>query len=462
MDHLERGSLQLDAIQLIVLDEADRMLDMGFRDDIASILQQVPAERQTAFFSATMPSSVEQLVKRYTRNPEWVRLETRAEAAPNIEQVYYEVAHSSRSNALCRILESSDLRFGIVFCATKNTVDTVSEQLMSAGYRADRLHGDMSQAMRERVLNRFRDRKLEFLVATDVAARGIDVDDVEAVINYDLPRDAEDYVHRIGRTGRAGRSGKAISLATAREVYTLRRIQRLTQVQIRRENVPSAAAAAQFRAQSLTQKTIALLQSANFTPDTQNISLLSEQPYPKETIIGALLHLLVNGNSVQPSQPNPADTRTSSDGTETRAPRNRDFGYRDGGPRARQNHPRSEERAEPRERGPREYVPRRSFDTPDGQRRGPYGEGQAAFQKKRPLEKSKPAIEQRARGEAGRPPQNRPGSAGKTWAKGRPPAGKTPPARPPRGGNQPSSPDNSGAGRTQRAPKDKVSRKIDQ
>lgn len=297
MDHLERGSLKLDSIGLVVLDEADRMLDMGFRDDIATILQQVPAKRQTAFFSATMPPSVEHLVSVHTRDPQWIRLETQAEAAPNIEQVYYEVSHTGRIGALCRILEASELRFGIIFCSTKSAVDGVSEHLMANGYRADRLHGDMSQAMRERVLRRFRDRKLEFLVATDVAARGIDVDDVEAVINYDLPRDAEDYVHRIGRTGRAGRSGKAISLATAREIYALRRIQRMTRVNIRRETVPSAKEAAQFRSRSLAQKAVLLAQSGAVSPDPECIALLTAQGHPPETIIAALMHLLIHGDA---------------------------------------------------------------------------------------------------------------------------------------------------------------------
>jgi ATP-dependent RNA helicase DeaD len=313
MDHLERGSLRLDAIRTVILDEADRMLDMGFRDDIATILDQVPEHRQTAFFSATMPPSVEQLIKSYTRQPEWIRLETRAAAAPNIEQVYYEVSHTGRVGALCRILESSDLRFGIIFCSTKTAVDGVSEHLMAIGYRADRLHGDMSQAMRERVLKRFRERKLEFLVATDVAARGIDVDDVEAVINYDLPRDAEDYVHRIGRTGRAGRSGKAITLATARETYALRRIQRMTQVHINQCKLPSAAEASRFRARSITQTAIQLMESNAFSPDAENLALLTGQPFPTERALGALLHLLVHGKNASTTESRANQGRESAD-----------------------------------------------------------------------------------------------------------------------------------------------------
>jgi ATP-dependent RNA helicase DeaD len=296
MDHLERGSLSLEHIRLIVLDEADRMLDMGFRDDIATILQQAPEARQTAFFSATMPSAVEQLIRLHTRDPQWVRLETRAEAAPNIDQSYYDVAHGSRSGALCRVLEATNLRFGIIFCSTKSSVDGVTEHLLSEGYQADRLHGDMSQAMRERVMRRFRDGKLEFLVATDVAARGIDVDDVEAVINYDIPRDPEDYVHRIGRTGRAGRSGKAITFVTSREIYALDRIQRLTRVKIRRERMPTASEAAHRKAEEMAKLASALIQNRKY-PSNNEIAKMLLAEAPAEAAVEALLYLLTNRKS---------------------------------------------------------------------------------------------------------------------------------------------------------------------
>jgi len=297
MDHLERGSLRLDKIKMVILDEADRMLDMGFRDDIATILQQAPETRQTAFFSATMPPSVEQLIKRYTSDPFWVRLETRAEAAPNIDQCYFEVGHGSRVGAVCRVLEAINLRFGIIFCSTKNAVDGVTEHLVAEGYQADRLHGDMSQAMRERVMKRFRDRKLEFLVATDVAARGIDVDDVEVVLNYDLPRDPEDYVHRIGRTGRAGRSGRAISFVTPRETFALERIFRLTRIKIRREKMPTPAEAHLKRMEVLVQTAKTLIADAEVQkPSAAAKALLAEDASP-ELVVEALLHMLTHKRS---------------------------------------------------------------------------------------------------------------------------------------------------------------------
>lgn len=303
MDHLERGSLKLGSIKMVILDEADRMLDMGFRDDIATILQQAPERRQTAFFSATMPPAVEQLIKRYTSTPFWVRLETRAEAAPDIDQCYFEVGHGSRVGALCRVLETTNLKFGIIFCSTKNAVDGVTEHLVGEGYQADRLHGDMSQAMRERVMRRFRERKLEFLVATDVAARGIDVDDVEVVLNYDLPRDPEDYVHRIGRTGRAGRSGRAISFVTPREMFALDRIFRLTKIKIRREKMPTPAEAAQKRSELLVESVKALIETGEVNKESHAAKALLADGTPPEKVVDALLHIITHRRSSGKSAP---------------------------------------------------------------------------------------------------------------------------------------------------------------
>ena len=240
MDHIERKSLRLDQVKMVILDEADRMLDMGFVDDIKTILRQVPEERQTVFFSATIPRPIQQLIKRFTRNPVNVRIEAEAMTVPAIEQVYYEVDRRSKLEVLCRLIDLEDIKLAIIFCATKMMVDELTEHLDARGYGADKLHGDMTQAMRERVMDQFRKRKVEFLVATDVAARGLDVDDIEVVFNYDLPHDGEDYVHRIGRTGRAGKGGKAVTFVAGREIYRLENIQRFTKSRIRREKIPSA------------------------------------------------------------------------------------------------------------------------------------------------------------------------------------------------------------------------------
>src|SRR6266581_7189612 len=241
MDHMRRGTLRLDSVKMAVLDEVDVMLNMGFREDIELILQSVPVERQTVFFSATIPRPIQQLIERYARDPQNIRIEQKALTVPTVEQIYYEVDRRFKIELLTRLIDIHDLKLGIVFCNTKRMVDELVDHLNAQGYSADRLHGDMSQAMRDRVMNKFRKSGLEFLVATDVAARGIDVEDVQVVFNYDLPYDAEDYLHRIGRTGRAGRSGRAISFASGREVFQIRHIERFTKVRITRGKPPTAS-----------------------------------------------------------------------------------------------------------------------------------------------------------------------------------------------------------------------------
>src|SRR5437762_1413531 len=248
MDHMRRGTLRLNSLKLVVLDEVDVMLNMGFRDDIELILQGTPAERQTVFFSATIPSPIQQLIEKYSRNPQSVRIEQKAMTVPTVEQLYYEVDRRFKIELLTRLIDIHDLKLGIIFCNTKRMVDDLVDHLNAQGYSADRLHGDMRQMMRDRVMNKFRKSGLEFLVATDVAARGIDVDDVEVVFNYDMPYDGEDYVHRIGRTGRKGRSGRAISFASGREVFQVPNIERSTTVRSHRAHPPIAGVLDEERA----------------------------------------------------------------------------------------------------------------------------------------------------------------------------------------------------------------------
>ncbi len=292
MDHLERKSLKLEQIKMVILDEADRMLDMGFVDDIKTILRQVPETRQTVFFSATIPRPIQQLIQTFTRNPVNVRVEAEAMTVPAIEQVYYEVDRRSKLEVLCRLIDLEDVKLAIIFCATKMMVDELTEHLIARGYGADKLHGDMTQAMRERVMGRFRKRKVEFLVATDVAARGLDVEDIEIVFNYDLPHDGEDYVHRIGRTGRAGKAGKAVTFVAGREIYRLENIQRFTRSRIRRERIPSAEEVEGKRATAFAEALRETLEKGEYKRHDELLDRLLEQNYSPTDIASALIHLL--------------------------------------------------------------------------------------------------------------------------------------------------------------------------
>ncbi len=296
IDHIERGTLRLDQLRMIILDEADRMLDMGFLEDIRRILAEMPEERQTVLFSATVPAPIRELVKTFTRNPEWIKIKTPELTVPEIEQIWYEVHKRTKVEVLCRLIDMEDIRYAIIFCATKMMVDELVEQLLVRGYMADKLHGDMSQAMRERVMNRFRNRSIEFLVATDVAARGLDVKDIEVVFNYDLPNDGEDYVHRIGRTGRAGSTGRAITFVAGREIYKLQNIIRFTKGKIRRERVPTLEEVEERRASSFFLTLRSTLEENTFKRYDRHVDRLLDQGFQPTDIISALLHLRESEN----------------------------------------------------------------------------------------------------------------------------------------------------------------------
>jgi len=345
MDHLERKSLKLDRIKMVILDEADRMLDMGFVDDIKTILRDVPNERQTVFFSATIPRPIAELIKKFTRNPVNVRIEAEALTVPAIEQIYYEVDRRSKLEVLCRLIDLEDVKLAIIFCATKMMVDELTEHLTARGYGADKLHGDMTQAMRERVMGRFRKKKVEFLVATDVAARGLDVDDIEIVFNYDLPHDGEDYVHRIGRTGRAGKGGKAVTFVAGREIYRLENIQRFTKSRIRRERIPSAEEVEGKRASAFAEALRETLAKGEYKRHDEMLDRFLAQDYSPTDITSALIHLLGedkarSGQSIPEDRPRPDYHRQPDAGARNRRERGRDDYERP--PRAERTGPREE------------------------------------------------------------------------------------------------------------------------
>ena len=242
LDHIGRGSLDLKGVKVVVLDEADEMLDMGFADDLEAILEQLPEERQTALLSATLPPRISAIAERHLREPVRIQIERERAAAgevPRVRQTAYVVQRQYKATALGRILDMENPTSAIVFCRTRTEVDELSEQLTGRGYRAEAIHGGLSQEQRDRVMRRFREGAAELLIATDVAARGLDIQHLSHVINYDVPSDPDAYVHRIGRTGRAGREGVAISLVGPREHRMLKNIERITRQKIQIEPVPT-------------------------------------------------------------------------------------------------------------------------------------------------------------------------------------------------------------------------------
>ena len=239
LDHLHRNTLNLKNVHMVVLDEADEMLDMGFIDDIEAILQNVPEKRQSLLFSATMPEPIKKLTRKYLKNPAFVTIDRENLTVPLIQQYYYEIAQGSKVDALCRILDYENYDSVIIFCRTKRNVDELVANLQTRGYFAESLHGDLTQAQRDKTMKAFRQGDIELLVATDVAARGLDIEQISHVINYDIPQDPEVYVHRIGRTGRAGREGKALTLIAPQEYRHLRMIEKLINTKIKKIPVPS-------------------------------------------------------------------------------------------------------------------------------------------------------------------------------------------------------------------------------
>lgn len=302
MDHMRRKTVKLNDVHMMVLDEADEMLNMGFRDDIETILSGIPEERQTVLFSATMPRPIVDIAKKYQKNAQIVKVVKKELTVPKVEQYYYEVRPKNKSEVLSRLLDIYDPKLSVVFCNTKRGVDTLVEELKGRGYFAEGLHGDMKQQQRDRVMNRFRNGKTEILVATDVAARGIDVDDVEAVFNYDIPQDDEYYVHRIGRTGRAGRKGIAFNFVVGKEVYKLRDIQRYCKTKIIAKKIPSANDVADTKIEKIFGKIDEIIQNEDLSRMIDLIEQkVNEEDYTSIDMAAAFLHAAMGENS-QPEQ----------------------------------------------------------------------------------------------------------------------------------------------------------------
>ena len=272
MDHMRRHTLKLNNIRTVVLDEADEMLNMGFREDIELILSEMPEARQTALFSATMPKAILDITKMYQKpDAVLIQMVKKELTIPLIKQYYYEVPSKSKDEVVCRLLDYYNPKRSLIFCNTKRMVDELSENLKGRGYFAEGLHGDLSQNQRDSVMNLFRNGRVDILIATDVAARGIDVDDVEAVFNYDVPQDIEYYVHRIGRTGRAGRKGRAFTLIVGKEIFKIREIEQTCKTKMKARSIPSAADITAVKAEKVLSKAFEVMQGQDLEKMTKII-----------------------------------------------------------------------------------------------------------------------------------------------------------------------------------------------
>lgn len=265
MDHMRRKTIRCDHIHTVIMDEADEMLNMGFLEDMETILSQLPEERQTVMFSATMPAEIQNIARRFQKEPVTVKVVKKELTVPKVTQYYYEVKPKTKVEVMCRLLDMYAPSLSIAFCNTKRQVDELVQDLQGRGYFAEGLHGDLKQIQRDRVMNSFRSGTTEILVATDVAARGIDVDNVEAVFNYDIPQDDEYYVHRIGRTGRAGKEGIAFSFVVGREVYKLRDIQKYCKTKIIPQAIPSLDDITAIKAEKIMEQVMDLIHDSDLT-----------------------------------------------------------------------------------------------------------------------------------------------------------------------------------------------------
>ena len=289
MDHMRRRTIKAETVQMMVLDEADEMLDMGFREDIETILVKIPEEHQTLLFSATLSPEILDITKRFQRNPEFIKIVRKELTVPNIEQYYFDVKEKTKLDALCRIIDVYDPKLAMVFCNTKKRVDDLVEMLQGRGYFAEGLHGDLKQAQRDKVMQKFRNGTIEILVATDVAARGIDVDDIDVVFNYDVPQDEEYYVHRIGRTGRAGKAGKAFTFCVGKEIYKLRDIMRYTKTKIQQQKLPTLSDVEEMKTNIYLEKIKGIIEEGHLTKYIHLVDRLMEEDYTSIDIAAALL-----------------------------------------------------------------------------------------------------------------------------------------------------------------------------
>lgn len=345
LDHLKRGTLDLSKLSGLVLDEADEMLRMGFIEDVETIMAQIPEGHQTALFSATMPEAIRRITRRFMKEPQEVRIQSSVTTRPDISQSYWTVWGMRKNEALVRFLEAEDFDAAIIFVRTKNATLEVAEALERNGYNSAALNGDMNQALREQTLERLKDGRLDILIATDVAARGLDVERISLVVNYDIPMDSESYVHRIGRTGRAGRAGRALLFVENRERRLLRNIERTMKLTIPEVELPNAELLGKRRLEKFAAKVQQQLESSDLD---QYRALLSKiQPTAEgeeldlETLAAALLKMAQGERTLIVPPDAPMRPKREFRDRDDRGPRDRN----DRGPRGdREDRPRRERR----------------------------------------------------------------------------------------------------------------------
>lgn len=293
IDHINRGTLRLNNVRMVVMDEADEMLNMGFLEDVENILEVIPSEHQTLLFSATMPKPILGLTGRYLKDPEFVKIVHKELTVPAVQQYYVEVREGQKPDVLSRVIDMHGLKLSLVFCNTKRKVDNVVMEMQARGYLVEGLHGDMTQTQRDRVMDKFRKGALDILVATDVAARGLDVEGIEAVFNYDVPQDEEYYVHRIGRTARAGRTGHAFSFVVGREIHQIRDIERFAHIRISRKPVPSLSEVEESRSVTLLERVRGTIEEGDLERYISLVERLVSEEYSTVDVAAALLKMMV-------------------------------------------------------------------------------------------------------------------------------------------------------------------------
>ena len=335
MDHMRRKTIRCDHVHTVIMDEADEMLNMGFLEDMETILSQLPEERQTVMFSATMPPAIQEIARKFQKDPVNVKVVKKELTVPKVTQYYYEVKPKTKVEVMCRLLDMYAPKLSVAFCNTKKQVDELVQELQGRGYFAEGLHGDLKQEQRDRVMNSFRNGATEILVATDVAARGIDVDDVEAVFNYDIPQDDEYYVHRIGRTGRAGRDGIAFSFVVGREVYKLRDIHRYCKTRIIPQAIPSLDDITEIKAEKIMDQVKETINNVDLTKMIQVIEQkLVEEDYTAMDVAAALLKIAMgeeNEDIAESGHLAPSLDELDRYGRDNRGRGGRNNGRRDGG-----------------------------------------------------------------------------------------------------------------------------------